>query len=273
MYKRQGLVHVGEQAAALVTDAGADHRGPRLDVFRLDDAGDAGGGDQDLGALRVPRPVLDPGVHDGDRGVRGRALLGQQHRERPAERGAATENDHLTAGDLDAVVGEQRLDPGRGAGQRPGQPDGEATHVERVHPVDVLVRVEGLQRRVVVQVGRDRILDQDAVHVPVVVEAGDHLEQVGLRDVATQVLVRGLEAELGGLLLLDPDVPGAGVVVADQDGGEAGLDAAGLQLGDPVADVGQDGLGDGRAGQEAGAGVFAGHVYCSSAGSPGGRLP
>jgi hypothetical protein len=50
------------------------------------------------------------------------------------------------------VVGQQRFDAGRGARQRAGHAQGEAAHVERVHAIDVLVGVEGLQRRVVVEV-------------------------------------------------------------------------------------------------------------------------
>ena len=57
------------------------------------------------------------------------------------------------------------------------------------------------------------------------------------------------EPQLSGLLLLDPDVAGAGVVVADQDGGQRRLDAALTQGVRAAGDVGQHGLGDGRAGQ------------------------
>jgi hypothetical protein len=55
-------------------------------------------------------------------GVRGRPLLGEQQRQRPAERRAAAEDADLLAGDLDAVVGEQRLDAGGRARDRPGMP-------------------------------------------------------------------------------------------------------------------------------------------------------
>ena len=90
------------------------------------------------------------------------------------------------------------------------------------------------------------------MHGLVGVELGDHPEQVVLGGVGRQVPVRRGEAQLGGLPLLDPDVAGAGVVVADQDGGEAGLHAALARAGGAGGDVGQDGLGHGCAGQQAG---------------------
>jgi hypothetical protein len=87
------------------------------------------------------------------------------------------------------------------------------------------------------------------VHRRVVVEPGDRAEQVGLGGIRRQVRVRRDEPQLTGLLLLDPDVPGAGVVVADQDGGQRRLDAALAQGVRAAGHVGQHGLGDGPAGK------------------------
>ena len=111
----QRLVDVGEQASALVAHAAADHDRAGRDVLGLEDAGHAGGGDDDAGAARVLGPVGHAGVHDGDRGVGGRALLREQQRERATERGAAAEDADLVTGDGDLVEREQRLDAGRGA--------------------------------------------------------------------------------------------------------------------------------------------------------------
>ena len=83
------LVDVGEQPAALVADAAADHDHPGGEVLGLEDPGDAGRGDDDLGPAGVVGPVRDAGVHDGHRRVRGGALLGQQQGKRPSEGGAA----------------------------------------------------------------------------------------------------------------------------------------------------------------------------------------
>ena len=70
--------------------------------------------------------------------------------------------------------------PRRRARQRPRQARPKPPQIQRMHPVDVLVRVDGQQRRVVVQVARHRILDQQRVHRRIVVEIGDRPMQVGL---------------------------------------------------------------------------------------------
>src|SRR3954454_15441243 len=151
------LVDIRQQAAALVADAGADHRRARFDVFGLDDAGDAGRRHQDVGSLGVARPVGYPGVDDGYRRVGGGALLGHQHRQGAAQGGAAAEDDQFVAGYRDVVMGQQRLDAGRGAGERAGHAERQPAPVERVHAVDVLVGVDGLQGGVVVEVAGDRV--------------------------------------------------------------------------------------------------------------------
>jgi hypothetical protein len=143
-----------------------------------------------------------------------------------------------------------------------------------VHAVDVLVRVHGQQRRVVVQVTRHRVLDQQRVHRRVVVELGDRGVQVGLGGVGRQVRVRRHESQLGGLLLLDPDVPGAGVVVADQDGGQGRLNAALAQGVGAAGHIGQHGPGDGRAGKvKSGVGTGGSRHAGTPRGHPGGRPP
>ena len=112
------------------------------------------------------RPVGHAGVHDGHRRVRGRALLRQQHRERPAERRAPPEDAHLMARDRDLVVREQRLDPRGRARHRARASTARAGHVHRVQPVDVLVRVDLEQRGLVVDLRRRRVLDEDSRRRP-----------------------------------------------------------------------------------------------------------
>jgi hypothetical protein len=136
-----------------------------------------------------------------------------------------------------------------------------------MQPVDVLVRVEGAQGGVVVEVGRDRVLDQDGVHPLVGVESGDHVEQVVLGGVGGLLPMRGVETQFGGLSLFDADVTGAGVVVADQVGGEAGRDAAVAECGDSPGHVVEHGLGHGCTGQQS---RGRGHRGVLPDGSPGG---
>jgi hypothetical protein len=63
------------------------------------------------------------------------------------------------------------------------------------------------------------------------------------------------ESEGLGLTLLHADVAGAGVIVANQNGGKARRDAASFELGSTLGDVSEYGLGDGTAGEQA-RGVF-----------------
>jgi hypothetical protein len=113
--------------------------------------------------------------------------------------------------------------------------------------VDVLVRVDRQQ-----DVGGDdlpgqRQLDQDAVHRAILVEPVDQLQQLVLAGAGRQAMVEALHAELGGDPALALDVDLARRIVADQDGGEAGLDALRHQLGDAFADAGAQAGGEGLA--------------------------
>ena len=98
----------------------------------------------------------------------------------------------------------------------------QATHVHRVHAVDVLVGVHLEQRGVEVDLRWRGVLDEEAVDERVVVEGADGGEHVGLGRVLGQVLVRCRPAELARLLHLHADVARAGAVVAHEDGAEPG---------------------------------------------------
>jgi hypothetical protein len=209
---------------------------------------------------------------------------GKEHRQGAAEGGATAEDDDLPAGDGHAVVRQKRFDARRSARQWTGQADSEAAQVEWVHAVYVLVRVDRLQRHVVVQMRRDGVLDEQPMHGRVRVEAGNDPVQFGLADGGGKVLMRGGEPEGGSLALLDANVTSAGVIVTDENSGQARCYSAAAQTGGCGGGLGQDGLGDGRAGQEAGrtsSGVGGlggpGHVGLLGAGAqavdPRDRLP
>jgi hypothetical protein len=119
-------------------------------------------------------------------------------------------------------VGQQRLDPRGCASDRRRQPESETPNVDRLHPVHVFVRVDRRERRIVINVPGRRMLEEHGVDPRVGVEIGDHREHVGLRRGARQVHVRGREAQLGGLLMFHPDVPGARWIVSHEQGGQAG---------------------------------------------------
>ena len=107
----------------------------------------------------VAGEVAGPRVADRDR----RVLLDQQERGRHADHRRATDDDRVAARDLDPGP-PQDLD--RGVGRRRQEPvvaEAEEAGVERVDPVDVLGRVDGVDDRAQPDRRRQRHLDDDAV--------------------------------------------------------------------------------------------------------------
>src|SRR5204863_3251469 len=142
------LVHVGQQRAAFVADAGTDDDRAGRDVLGLDDAGYTGGGDDDVRLARVPRPVRHAGVDDRHGRVRRRTLLRQQQGERPTDRHPTTEDDDATTRHRYLVVREQRLDARWRAGHGTGNAERHAPDVRRMHAVDILVGINSHEHRV-----------------------------------------------------------------------------------------------------------------------------
>ena len=122
----------------------------------------------------------------------------------------------MPAGHGDLVVGQQRLDTGRGAWHRARHRQCEPAHVDRVQAVDVLVGIKLHQRRLEVDVSRRRVLEQDGVDRVVVVEAVDSVDHVLLRAVSGQVNLHRAAPQLGRLGVHHPHVPHTGVIVTDQ---------------------------------------------------------
>ncbi len=104
--------------------------------------------------------------------------------------------------------------------------------------VDVLVGVHGQQSPLLVQVPRQRQLDEQRVDCGIRAERADNRLEVLLGHVPGQFLVHGLDADLVAVLVLHRHVPGARTVVADQDRPEPGGDAGRLQHGDPLGQLG-----------------------------------
>ena len=132
----------------------------------------------------------------------------EQQGKRPAERGARPRMHDLTPGDRDLVVGQQGLDAGGRAGHGARHAEGEATHVQRVQAVDILVRVDLQQRRFVVDLRRASGAGRACVHGRIVVERVDGRPRSAWLVSAGRWMCGDVEAERLGLLLLHPDVAG-----------------------------------------------------------------
>jgi 1,4-alpha-glucan branching enzyme len=92
-------VHVAGELAVDVRDADVQHGGAGLDHVGGDQAGNAGGGDDDVSAPGVRGQVAGAGVAEGDGAVL--AAPGQDQPERAADGGAAADHDDLGAVELD----------------------------------------------------------------------------------------------------------------------------------------------------------------------------
>ena len=141
-------------------------------------------------------------------------------------------------------MGQQSLDAGGRARHRTRHTEGEAAHVHGVQAVDVLVRVHLQQRGLEVDLGRRRVLHQHGADVGVFVEAVDRVDQVSLRRIVAEVMMRAREAQLLRLLHLHANVAGRSGVAADQDRAQSGVHALRAQLLDSARELREYGIGD-----------------------------
>ena len=114
-------------------------------------------------------------------------------------------------------------------GSGPGRAEHQATEVDGMEPVDVLVGVDGEEGTLLVEAVGQRQLDQEGADLRVGVEAGDGLHQLLLGGGRGQVLADRVDAERGAVLVLQRDIALARAVVADQDGAQADVHALGGQ--------------------------------------------
>ena len=96
---------------------------------------------EDIRPAALLRQIRRAAVADGDGGI-----LRQKQQGHGLSHDVAAAH-HLTvfSGGGDAIRPQQGHDPGGGAGQEPGQPQHQATHILRVEGVHVLLRADGLQ--------------------------------------------------------------------------------------------------------------------------------
>ena len=83
-----------------------------------------------------------------------------------------------------------------------------------------------------------RQLDQQGVHVRVRAYGPDHRLELCLGDVAGKLLVYGLDADLGAVLVFHRHIAGTRAVVTDEDRPEAGCDPDGLEVSDTLGQLG-----------------------------------
>ena len=122
---------------------------------------------------------------------------------------------------------------------------GQAADVIRVETVDVFVRADAFQQLGGVQVLGQWQLQQDAVHLRIIVEVVNQVGQGLLSSVRRQVVGLGNKADLFTVFTLVRDINLRGRIAADQDHREARraqalLAALGDSFGDLLAQAGGD---------------------------------
>jgi hypothetical protein len=101
----------------------------------------------------------------------------QQHSHRLSQDGAAPDHDGVPTVGVDVVGVEQPHDPGRRAGGETTERERHPGKRERGDAIDVLVGRDRVERRTLVDVRRDGMLQQDAVHARIVRQLDDRIDQ------------------------------------------------------------------------------------------------
>ena len=176
---------------------------------------------------------------DGDGGV-----LGQQQQRGGLAHDVGAADDHgIFTGDLGAGGLDHADAACRGAGQIAGLADLHAAHVDGRETVHILLRRDGVDDGLLVDLLRQGQLDQDTVYGGVVGQLL-HLGQQGLlRGIGGQIDAAALDAALGTIVDLAAHIHLAGGVFAHQNDRQAGVDALGFQCGDLLGGLGLGGGG------------------------------
>ena len=240
---RGGELDVPHQlAAGKPVDAHVDDDRARLHPCALDELRHAHRRHQDVrpGNLRGQVALA---VADRHRcvGVEQEERHGASHQDAPADH-----DRPLATGLAVNLLEHPHHAPGSGGDRRVASLRQEPG-VQRVQAVGVLLRPEDAQELVRAHLLRDRELDQDAVHRVVGVEGLEPGLHLGVAGGLGEVVLGGMEADLGRGLLLAGDVDLARGILAHPDDRQSGH-AAGLllelagALGHLLPDFERDGL-------------------------------
>ena len=142
-----------------VIDADIEDGCAGLDELGGDETGTSDGGDEDVSATADGGQVLGAGVADGD----GCAGVEQQHGQRTTDDIAAADDDGLLAFDGNVGAAQDLHASGRGAGDEAGTLGAEIADVGGVEAVDILIRRDGEQDALGIDVGGQRKLDENAI--------------------------------------------------------------------------------------------------------------
>jgi len=160
---------VGDFVGADVNDGGTG-----ADPIRLDVAGLAHGGDDDIGASDDVGEVTCFRVADGDRGVG----MHKEERHGLADDVAASEDDGVCAFGLNIVAAQDFHATGGRAGDESRASADQATEADGMKAVNVFCGIDGFENALGVDLSGEGKLDENAVDGVVAVQFANETEQL-----------------------------------------------------------------------------------------------
>ena len=181
--------------------------------------------DDDVRRARDVGQVAGFDVRDHHR----RLALQQQHRHRLADDVRLADHHHVQPAIVVDHAVEQLHDPKRRAGHQPTRAGRQPPDVDRVEPVDILVRPDAIEHPRRVDRARQRQLHQNAMHRRIGVQPIDQRQHIGLGRLGGQAVLDRAHANAAAFGDLAADVDVAGRIVAHQHHRQRRLDPARLQ--------------------------------------------
>ncbi len=136
----------------------------------------------------------------------------------------------MRTGRLDAGLDEESLAAKRGAGdEAAGVAHGELGDIDGVEAIDVLAGIDGGDDGSLIDMIGRWGLDEDAVDGGVCIELANKPDELLLLRLGGHLVFHRVKAEFQAFACLRADVCAGGGVIADEDDGEAGGDALGLE--------------------------------------------
>ena len=201
--------------------ADIDHGGTGAEPIGLDVTGFAHGSDDDIGAANYGGEVARLGMADGDGGVG----VHEEEGHGFADNVAAAEDDGVGAFDGNIVATEDFHAAGGSAGDEAWAAADQTAQIYGMKAVDVFRGIDGFENALGIDLGREGKLNQNAVHVIVVVEVAHKTQHLVGGDGGGRGVHPTGEAELFGGGNFGLDVKLRSRILADEHCGQTGADS------------------------------------------------
>lgn len=225
-----------EDRVGNVIDTDIEDGGSGLDEFCGDEAGTANGGDQDVATAADRRQIAGAGVADGYSGVG----VGEEHGQGAADDVTASDDDRFLTFDGDVGATKDFHASGGGAGDEAGTLGAEIADVDGMEAIDILLRGDGEEDALGIDMGRQGKLDKDAIDLIAGIELLDQGNQFAGRRSHGRGDQFAENTELFAGADLAADIALRGRIVSDQNRRQTGAQAGGSELLHFLGDLGLD---------------------------------